>query len=291
MIRPVDDVVERHLDVEVCTEFNAVKPRKDACHVKLTAAEQIAEIERKCLGVVGEIGDFLVHRAGVSVGLFHIGVAVAVCVDCFVCAVRKLLVLQIALAREALQIVLCGLDVVAVAVNDVERAGERCKLIGLDKFSVTAVLDVIVARDIVESFVDGHIDAVNVSVNDAVVCVLSCFYDFAIHGRSQHISVFRTRNRAVVALVDCIFAACVFRCGVRAVAVVGQIVSAVFFCVILVAVNAFVKTHVIFVLEILSVVVGVIVVVVIAIEACIVEDSVRALLHCQNVFFSAEVYG
>ena len=199
LIRPVDDVVESRSDVEIQSEFNSVELCKDACHVKRTAAEQIAEVERKCFGVVGEVGDLLVHFDVCvcclkCVRFVHIGVTVAVGVDAIIllsvindflaCAIFFFVctriiackdVLQVAVAREALEFVLVDSDEVAVVVNRVERARERSELIVAYEFSVLSVLftEVVVARNVVKAFVNEHIDAVNVGVQIALICGLS----------------------------------------------------------------------------------------------------------------------
>ena len=90
LIRPVDDVVKRHEHIEFRADFHTLEIRKHACHVKLAAAKNVADVERECLGVVGEVGGELVcldGRVGIEVfparvgGARHVACSVRIVLD------------------------------------------------------------------------------------------------------------------------------------------------------------------------------------------------------------------
>ena len=90
LIRPVDDVVKRHEHIELRADFHTLEICKHACHVKLAAAKKVADVERECLGVVGEVGGELVcldGRVGIEVfparvgGSSHVACGVRIVLD------------------------------------------------------------------------------------------------------------------------------------------------------------------------------------------------------------------
>ena len=281
---------QRVADFDVCIVITALC----VLHVQFARVDQARSIYYCTARIRSETVRFVHIRVTVVIGVDRV-VRCAVIRDCScdfacVCVIRAFeCVLQAARTRETLDLGLVDSYVVGVFVDNVERAVESRKLLAECKVSVFT------AREVVEFLLDKHVLTVDIGVYDALIFriirraerVSSVFRDLFENGVGTHKSVFRTIIY-VARFVECVSAVFYGLYVVSAVGLCRQCITAVCFGVVVVAVCASIKFDIVFLIEVSAVIIVVIRIGIVTIEVGVIEDVIRALLTCEDIFFSAE---